>query len=83
MSATDPSTQILSDSVAAVTDMRWFVESAKQYVLQGLALDDMCDLNADVAFSLQRNQVIQDLPKSFLDLFCEGKGFLVTVIFPN
>jgi hypothetical protein len=37
--------------------MRWFVESAKNYVLNGLSLDEMCDLNADVAFSLSRNQV--------------------------
>ena len=50
-------TPATSEVVAAVTDMRWFVESARNYVLHGLSLDEMCDLNADVAFALSRNQV--------------------------
>lgn len=37
--------------------MRWFVESAKNYVLNGLSFEEMCDLNADVAFTLSREQV--------------------------
>lgn len=57
MSSSDTSSQILTDNVSAVTDMQWFVESARRYVLQGLSLDEMCDVNAEVAFSLQRNQV--------------------------
>ena len=52
-----PGVPSTSEAVAAVTDMRWFVETAKNYVLHGLSLDEMCDLNADVAFSLSRNQV--------------------------
>ena len=58
---TGASTPVASEVVAAVTDMRWFVESARNYVLHGLSLDEMCDLNADVAFSLSRNQVRKGL----------------------
>ncbi|KAE8744591.1 hypothetical protein FOCC_FOCC008720 [Frankliniella occidentalis] len=44
-------------SVKAVRETRWFVESARRYILNGRSLAEMCDHNAGVARELGRHQV--------------------------
>ena len=41
--------------------MNWFYESAVRYKLTGKSLEDLCDYNARVAATLDRQQVLPRL----------------------
>ncbi|KAL7979114.1 hypothetical protein Chor_015138 [Crotalus horridus] len=48
-----------ADAGCDASSMDWFVQTAKQYLLTGRPLAELCDHNAKVAKELKRNQVAQ------------------------
>ncbi|XP_015908110.1 GATOR2 complex protein WDR24 isoform X2 [Parasteatoda tepidariorum] len=50
---------ILEDQKQQVMSMKWFVETAKRYLLHGKPLPDLCEHNANVASQLNRPHISQ------------------------
>ncbi|XP_043926547.1 GATOR complex protein WDR24 [Protopterus annectens] len=78
---TEPFTNVSSALTVFETDlesssMDWFVQTAKQFILAGRPLADLCDHNAKVARELNRHQVAQTW--TMLRIIYSGPGTIAS-----